>query len=79
MEKVRGWRVTHRANTRFRGSGGEGGGAGGAGKSSVSDRIELGVLLGAGSFGRVYKGRWHGERRGLREMTAARPRGRRAL
>jgi len=28
--------------------------------SSVHDKIQLGVLLGAGSFGRVYKGRWQG-------------------
>lgn len=26
--------------------------------STVRDKIKLGVLLGAGSFGRVYKGRW---------------------
>eukprot|EP00775_Hariotina_reticulata_P006085 gene6085-6325_t len=28
--------------------------------ATSSDRIKLGVLLGAGSFGRVYKGTWHG-------------------
>eukprot|EP00878_Enallax_costatus_P030827 GHUV01033623.1.p1 GENE.GHUV01033623.1~~GHUV01033623.1.p1 ORF type:complete len:468 (+),score=80.15 GHUV01033623.1:742-2145(+) len=27
--------------------------------ATPNDRIKLGVLLGAGSFGRVYKGRWH--------------------
>jgi len=26
-----------------------------------SDQIRLGVLLGAGSYGRVYKGRWQGQ------------------
>ena len=40
--------------------GGAGGGAGGLTDGVLSERIELGVLLGAGSFGRVYKGRWQG-------------------
>ena len=39
---------------------GSSGNAGGAGGAAARDRITLGVLLGAGSFGRVYKGRWRG-------------------
>jgi hypothetical protein len=51
--KQHGWKVTHRVYAGAR-QGSEGGAPG-------ADRIELGVLLGAGSFGRVYKGRWQGE------------------
>ncbi|WIA13330.1 hypothetical protein OEZ85_006913 [Tetradesmus obliquus] len=29
-------------------------------KRSVAQTVRLGVLLGSGSFGRVYRGRWHG-------------------
>lgn len=71
LNQARGWRVTRHAR------GGEASGPAGRGSSfgltggggGFSDRIQLGVLLGAGSFGRVYKGRWQG---GRRQGTAGR-------
>ncbi|GBF92133.1 kinase [Raphidocelis subcapitata] len=50
--KQHGWKVTHRVHAGVRN--------GSSGGAPSVDRIELGVLLGAGSFGRVYKGRWQG-------------------
>jgi hypothetical protein len=63
--KQHGWKVTRRAAaTLNRPSAGAGSGGGGTSGRSAGllgfQRIELGVLLGAGSFGRVYKGRWQG-------------------
>lgn len=67
--KLHGWRVTHHARApQFTPpTGGDGlaaSGSGGGLSPLLGSRIELGVLLGAGSFGRVYKGRWQGERGG---------------
>ncbi|KAI8466992.1 MAG: hypothetical protein J3K34DRAFT_524069 [Monoraphidium minutum] len=57
--KQHGWKVTHHANARHEAGGGT---------SSLSDKIELGVLLGAGSFGRVYRGRWQGKEVAVKVM-----------
>ncbi|KAI8467040.1 MAG: kinase-like domain-containing protein [Monoraphidium minutum] len=57
--KKHGWKVTHHAHANHNSDGGAS--AGGGAASLLSSRIELGVLLGAGSFGRVYRGRWQGK------------------
>jgi hypothetical protein len=36
---------------------------------ALADKIQLGVLLGAGSYGRVYKGRWRGRDVAVKVMT----------
>ena len=61
-----GWRIVARhvdsgsggANAGSRANAGSGGGR--PSTDADAGRVQLGVLLGAGSFGRVYKGRWRG-------------------
>ncbi|WIA13591.1 hypothetical protein OEZ85_007157 [Tetradesmus obliquus] len=41
-------------------------------RRAISQQVTLGVLLGAGSFGRVYKGRWHSSDVAIKIMSCTR-------
>ncbi|KAF6251427.1 kinase-like domain-containing protein [Scenedesmus sp. NREL 46B-D3] len=47
-------------------------GQGYIGRRAISQQVTLGVLLGAGSFGRVYKGRWHSSDVAVKIMSCTR-------